>query len=179
MIVDLKAITDVPRHFDFSIGPDWWTGGEENATILGLDGPMDVRITLYRAGSKYVLEGRLSGSVLVSCDRCLEPCGCPVKSDFRVFLALLPKDADNSEVELDREDMSVDFVAGDEIELDDVIREQIYLSLPMKFLCREDCAGLCPSCGVDLNTEKCQCSQGKGHPAFSKLKRLKINGDKV
>ena len=59
-------------------------------------------------------------------------------------------------------------------DLDEVVREQIYFSLPMKSLCRKDCSGLCPLCGANLNMEECKCRKEKGHPGFSELKNLKL-----
>ncbi len=71
----------------------------------------------------------------------------------------------------------VEFITDSEIRLDDIVREQIYLSLPMKCLCREDCSGLCPLCGTNLNMKKCECLREKGHPGFSKLKKVKFQGE--
>lgn len=74
--------------------------------------------------------------------------------------------------------MSVVFISEKEIELDEIVRSEIYLALPMKFLCKEDCKGLCPVCGKNLNRERCNCQKMTGHPAFLKLKELKLKGDK-
>jgi len=174
MIVDLRTILNAPRHFDFILEPDWWQGNEEDDQILGLDSPLTVQINISRAGSKYVLEGRLSGRLRLRCGRCLEPFYNDLKTGFKLFLSLPPSDSEKSELELLEEDMSVDFILGDEIDLDAVVREQIYFSLPIKSLCREDCLGLCTSCGANLNKEKCKCRRETGHPGFSELKNLKF-----
>ena len=174
MIVDLKTISDIPRRFDLLLAPDWWVAEEEGGQVLGLDGPLEVHIVLYRAGSRYVLEGRLSGGFCGICDRCLDPYKSPLAAEFRVFLTLPPGETEESEIELTQNDMFIDFIMAEEIELDDIVREQLYLALPMKFLCREDCAGLCPSCGANLNRQKCACKVEAGHPGFSKLKNLKL-----
>jgi uncharacterized protein len=68
--------------------------------------------------------------------------------------------------------MEVDFIKGDTIDLSDIVREQVYLSLPMRSICKESCRGLCPVCGANLNESSCLCRKPEGHPAFSKL-RLK------
>jgi uncharacterized protein len=91
-----------------------------------------------------------------------------------LFLSLPPPDTEKSELELFEEDMSVDFIMGGEIDLDEAVREQIYFSLPMKSLCREDCSGLCTFCGANLNKEECKCRRDMGHPGFSELKNLKL-----
>ena len=70
--------------------------------------------------------------------------------------------------------MGVEFITGEEVDVDEIIREQIYLSLPLKSLCNETCPGLCPRCGVDLNQESCLCDREQGHPGFSKLRNLRV-----
>lgn len=83
-----------------------------------------------------------------------------------------PQDPDQNEIELSEEDMAVRFITGGEIDIDDIVIEQIYLSLPIKFLCSEGCHGLCPRCGTNLNQGECGCLKKNGHPAFLKLKEL-------
>jgi uncharacterized protein len=95
--------------------------------------------------------------------------------DFR--LSLWPPvnlESARDETELKKEDLAVGFIEAEKIDLDDIIREQIYLSLPIKLLCESACAGLCRVCGVNLNKETCKCSKNAGHPGFLKLKELKI-----
>jgi uncharacterized protein len=92
-------------------------------------------------------------------------------------LQVRPTAPDEAELELLEEDMEVEFIHGETVDLDAIIREQVYLALPMKNVCREDCAGLCPVCGANLNEGPCSCKKDSGHPAFSKLKFLKIKGE--
>jgi uncharacterized protein len=58
------------------------------------------------------------------------------------------------------------------IKMDEAIKQLIYLSMPMKSLCRDDCKGICPNCGVNLNEETCQCENSITDPRFDKLKDL-------
>lgn len=176
MIIDLRTISQEPRRFDFHLEPEWWAADEGSEPILGLDGPLEVHLKIYRAGSKYVLEGNLSGGLLIICDRCLESYHYELESEFRLFLALPAADVDQNEMELAEEDLSTDFITVDEIDPEDIIREQIFLSLPMKSLCSDDCAGLCPVCGADLNKTACACRRESGHPGFAKLKGFKLKG---
>lgn len=177
MIVDLRTIAHSPRHFIFTLKPIWWKGDEESDQIIGLDGCLDVHISISRTGTKYMLEGRLSGGLLIRCDRCLEVFHRNLESEFWLFLAHRLPEKDGIEIELMEDDMSIDFVVGDEVDLNDIVREQAYLSLPIKSLCREECLGLCPVCGANLNKEKCECQRVKGHLGFSKLKNLKFKGE--
>jgi len=172
MIIRLREMPRGPRHFDLRFGSNWWRSEGSNDQILGLDGPLDVHLTIFKEGSHHVVDGRLSGRIRVRCDRCLDVYSHGVRSEFHLLLASpLPEPA-GSEIALLEEDMSVDFLVDDAIEVDHLVREQIYLTLPIKFLCQEACKGLCPVCGANLNREECACKEKQGHPAFLKLKEL-------
>ena len=121
-----------------------------------------------------MLKGNLSGVLLIYCDRCLEPFHHVLEKEFKLSLSFPPRDNEETEIELSEEDMVVDFISRDDIDLGDIVREQIFLHIPMKLLCSENCQGLCVSCGVNLNKKKCGCKKEEGHPAFSKLKSLKF-----
>ncbi|MBW1997735.1 MAG: DUF177 domain-containing protein [Deltaproteobacteria bacterium] len=174
MIIDLKDISESPQVFEFRLEEDWWVPDGPSDQIRGLSRPLEVSLSIYRAGGRFVLEGSLSEGVLARCDRCLERYSLDTRSSFKVFLERPPAGAEGEEIELKEEDMEVDFIRGEELDLDEIIREQIYLSLPMKSLCSEDCRGLCPGCGCNLNVERCRCRVRQGHPAFQKLKELNI-----
>ena len=176
MIVDLRTIPEGSRRFQFVLEQDWWPSDAQRDQVLGIDSPVQVNLEIYKAGDKYVLDGELRGGLQVVCDRCLEPYCWDMGTTFRVYLALPLPEEDDTEIELAEKDLEVDFIRGEEIDLDEIIREQIYLSLPMKSLCREDCLGLCPTCGSDLNAGGCQCHREQGHPAFLKLRNLKTEG---
>ncbi|MBW2217173.1 MAG: DUF177 domain-containing protein [Deltaproteobacteria bacterium] len=179
MIVDLSTVDSGPRHFDFTLNQGWWQGekGTGNSQIQELDGSLACRIEIARVGVRYLLDGSISGYALATCDRCLESYRRLLDSEFRLFLSAHVSDPDQSEIDLSEEDMAVQFVEGDEVDLFEIVREQIYISLPMKSLCRKDCSGLCPVCGIDLNKNSCKCHRGEGHPGLSKLKDLILNGE--
>ena len=174
MIISIKALLGGPRHFDFAFDSDWWGDRDPNGQILGLDGPLNVQMTISKEESNFVVEGRLSGGLRLRCDRCLGSYSYELQPEFRLFLSSPPEDPDQNEIELCEEDMAVRFITGDEIDIDDIVIEQIYLSLPIKFLCSEGCHGLCSRCGMNLNQGECGCLKKNGHPAFLKLKELEI-----
>ncbi len=171
MIFDLKTASEKPVTLDFTLSPEWWKGDEYDNPILGFDREMQVHLFIKRTGQRYVLEGRLKGGLMLRCDRCIEAFHFDLETEFRLFLTPYPQQLEE-EIELGEEDMSVVFISEDEIELDELIKAEIYLSLPMKILCKEDCAGLCPMCGKNLNKGRCNCKKEAGHPAFMKLKDL-------
>jgi len=177
MLIDLKKITHVSRRITQTLGPGWWEKAGDKGLVLGFEDPLNVSVEIYRAGGKYVLEGSLNGSLQVRCDRCTESYRRELKTAFRLFLAPPPRDGFDEEVALTPEDLAGDFIVGETVELDDIIREQIYLAVPMKSLCRIDCRGLCPECGADLNQGDCRCLKSSGRPEFAKLKNLKFEGE--
>ena len=77
------------------------------------------------------------------------------------------------EREVGEEDLDTSVYRDDQIDLNEVLREQFYLALPMKPLCREDCAGLCPKCGTNRNTGTCSCATGFEDPRLAPLRGLK------
>jgi uncharacterized protein len=177
MNIDISSLSRGPRDFDYTLEPGWWGREEEGGQILGLSGPLNVHIRISRAGTKYLVDGRLKGRLVIRCDRCLEPYQRDLDSEFSFFLKVAQSLSGQKEIELLEDDILVEFVMGSEIRLDDIVREQIYLSLPMKCLCSEDCSGLCPVCGANLNLGECECLSDKGHPGFLKLKKVKFQGE--
>jgi uncharacterized protein len=173
MIIDLRPITDIPRHFELRLDAGWWESSDVQGQVPGLDGPLCARINIARAGSKFILEGSFSGRLLMTCDRCLEPYGLDIKNDFKVFVTRR-SNPNPDEEELEAEDLEDHFVKEDEIDLAETIREQVFLSLPMKSLCGENCLGLCPACGANLNHKKCGCTGSSEDKDFSMLKNLRI-----
>jgi uncharacterized protein len=177
MIVDLRTILQETQDFLFVLEKGWWRHEGPNDPVLGMEKPLQVKIRIEKAGDKYIFDGELEGKILARCDRCLEPYSHDIKTSFHLFLALKNPETGEAEIELLEDEMEVDFIEGEEIDLNDIVREQIYLSLPMKSICSDGCLGLCPMCGVNLNLGNCQCRSEKGHPGFLKLKNLKIEGE--
>ena len=64
---------------------------------------------------------------------------------------------------------------GDVIDFRDAVQEQVIMAIPMQPLCREDCRGLCPGCGANLNLEKCRCRPDDVDPRLAILKKLKLD----
>ena len=124
-----------------------------------------------RKGDKVRLVGSLSAAVEIDCDRCLTPVSMPVDKTFDL-LYIPPLRADE-EKELEDDDLSVAFYQRQVIDLDDLVREQIELALPMGRLCGEECRGLCPECGTNLNEAECTCEVDPADSRWGALSRLK------
>ena len=137
-----------------------------------------VRGTLQRAGDEIFLRGRLRGALEMSCVRCLEAARVPL--DEEVVVAFLPKsedaDDDTAEGGDDDSDLDVAYFAGDEIDLDPEIHDQLALTVPPNPLCSESCAGLCPICGGNRNQNPCDCEkrQRESRSPLAALGKIKI-----
>lgn len=104
------------------------------------------------------VQGRLHATLAAECDRCLEPVTLPIANEFDLYYVPADAHADKSgETELLERDLDVSFYQNERIELDELVLEQLELSLPIRILCQNDCKGLCAQCGTNLNGESCNC----------------------
>jgi uncharacterized protein len=122
--------------------------------------------------------GQIRGTTKVACSRCLGPVALPIRDD--VLLTFLPHDdhAEGEELELTEDDLDVTSYEGNEIDLAPILRDQIVLSVPYAPLCQEDCKGLCPQCGAELNLGPCSCPAPDTDSRWAALKRLKLDPSK-
>jgi uncharacterized protein len=156
--IDLTNIPSEGKEFSFRFAQDWWKKNLEDERILGLGAPLSARIKIQPVGKRISIEGSVSTRLLLQCDRCLEPYSWDLSNDFRIFLSLSPLTG-GIDVELSEDDLNLEFIHDNFLEPEQVIQEQIILSLPMKTLCSIDCKGLCAICGSNLNVATCSCSK--------------------
>ena len=123
--------------------------------------------------SEIHLQGHLRTAVEVSCARCLEPVRQRVDKEFDLYYRPVKTIARNEEVEIDGAELEIGFYHGNGLLLEDVLKEQVLLDLPMKLLCRPDCQGICPQCGQDRNVVACSCLPAAGDSRWAPLARLK------
>ena len=119
--------------------------------------------------SEIHLQGHLRTAVEVSCARCLEPVRQRVDKEFDLYYRPVKTIARNEEVQIDGAELEIGFYHGNGLLLEDVLKEQVLLDLPMKLLCRPDCQGLCPQCGEDRNLVACDCSPEAGDSRWAPL----------
>jgi len=113
------------------------------------------------------------GRFEVLCARCLDPVEHALDGHFDLLFRPAGADGGASEHSITTSETEIGYYLGDGVLLEDVLREQVLLSLPAKTLCREDCKGLCPHCGKHLNSESCECGQGAPDPRWSALSSLR------
>jgi uncharacterized protein len=118
--------------------------------------------------------GVLSTGFEILCARCLEPVESLVKREFDLLYRPAGSDiGEDKEVELQDRDAAISYYEGEGLELAEIVREQLLLAIPIKTVCREECKGLCPHCGKNLNSGECECAQAASDPRWEALKSLK------
>lgn len=122
-----------------------------------------------KSGRRFILQMTYAGEVTVPCDRCLEPFAFPFSGEFT---RVLEKGAIEGDSDTGDEEEEVWMIEGDSVDLDPVVGDDILLNLPLRMLCREDCAGLCQNCGQNLNTGSCACELDTVDPRMAALQEL-------
>lgn len=165
MKIDLTYIPPEGKKLNFEFSQEWWKPDVKEDRIVGLVSPISGWVKIQPVGKKISVEGSLSTRLRLRCDRCLEPYAWDLSNDFRVFLSLA-QFAGELDLELSEDDLNLEFIHGNLLELDQIIKEQVILSLPMKTLCSGECRGLCPTCGCNLNLTTCSCSSKLETPLY-------------
>jgi uncharacterized protein len=141
--------------------------------------PAPVRIVgRARQGPRGVeLEARLEATVRLECSRCLEPFEMPAGGDFALVIVSEATEFGIGEKRLVLEDAKLFYADRGKVDLRGIAREQIHLNLPLKPVCREDCGGLCPTCGANRNRIECSCQPAEIDPRLAPLLALKKKMD--
>ena len=178
MFLDIKELELHPLDFEEEFQPDVIDlGGEaRQRTPLKTSGRAEV-VEEHHGKHKVIkdirLRGRLSTGLELQCARCLEPVRQDVSREFELLYRPLGADAGRDELSVTAAEAEIGYYQGDGILLEDVLREQVLLALPLKITCREDCKGLCPHCGKNLNEEQCSCSVPMEDPRWAALKEIR------
>lgn len=163
------------------IGDEPYTWSEEervSAAALGRSEVLELGAIAWsgrieRLDSGYLLRARLAYDQTLACQRCLGRVTEPVAEELELLVLRHDPAAGQEERELEEQDLGVLVVDGDELDLTPILLEQIQLNVPMRPLCREECAGLCPTCGADLNQGRCRCGPRPVDPRWSDLAALR------
>lgn len=140
---------------------------------LTLSEPLKASLKVTRLDTDVMIVGVMHASCLLQCDRCLK--SFTKSLDIAVDVLFKPTfspEHSHEQYKISAEELDTGFYRNDTIDLDDFLQEQILLNLPMQYFCDENCKGLCPHCGADLNVEPCMCSKQSVDERFSKLLEL-------
>lgn len=137
--------------------------------------PVTGELSLVGTGLTVSLTGRVRTVVRQLCGACLQPftqpLECAIHEEFATVRAPAPEAAaGRAEAVLEAEDFVVPVRPDEAIDLSEIVRQHLVLALPIAPRCREECRGLCPSCGADLNAGACACPQDRVDPRLEALR---------
>jgi uncharacterized protein len=152
----------------FSISDTHWFPAHEEAGLL-LAATADLSVS--RLDHETILvKGELSGKRRTVCDRCGEQVESLIHSVFEYQVTTRREDVrELREAECSDDDAITFYVEEPVVEIGDILREQVYLSVPLRTLCREECKGICAGCGAMLNKETCRCTPDRSASPFAVL----------
>jgi len=170
-------IVDEPLVIDETIAP----GVVDYTADLRQTGPMTVQ-----GAADLLMEHRDTGSAVndirlraayhgdfeILCARCVEPVALPLAGEFDLMFRPEEADAVAGEHAISTDETEIGYYQESGLLLEDVVREQVLLSLPGRTLCKEDCKGLCPRCGQNLNLATCSCGDAPADPRWNALAGL-------
>jgi uncharacterized protein len=166
-----------PINFNVKLPPAAIGYGDEAEQIGDLAAEGRAEVLHEHRGPKEIvsdirLKGSFSGNFQVPCARCVDPVEQRLAGDFDLLFRPSDVDATGSEHAISTPETEIGYYDNGGLALEDVLREQVLLSLPARTLCRVDCKGLCPRCGQNRNETDCSCDQGPSDPRWEALAGL-------
>ncbi len=156
-----------PGQIDFSAGNE---GDLEQVSPLETKGSAEL---LAHSDGEVRVEGRYTVVMAAECDRCLGRARFNLDSGFDLFYRPMSFIAREEEVEIDEGEAEIGFYEKGGIELEDILREQVLLALPMQRVCSDQCKGICPVCGTNRNESQCQCRTDASVDRWGALRNLR------
>lgn len=169
MFLELKQIQRDDERVERRYEPAAVRAPDDEFTLASA---VDLVMDVSKRGGTYRLRGRVDATLELTCSRCVEAYALPVMAEFDLRYMPASAAAGAADHELAPDDLTTAYYRDDVIDLGSLIREQLYLTLPMKPLCRDDCAGLCPVCGANRNTVTCECDAEWRDPRLAGLGAL-------
>jgi uncharacterized protein len=167
-----------PIEFDLELAPGAVDLGQEATQVgpLATSGLAEV-LHEHRGPKEIVadirLRGQFAGKFEVPCARCVEPVEIPLTAEFDLIFRPAAADREATERSITAQETEIGYYLKDSLLLEDVLREQVLLTLPVRTLCKPDCKGLCPRCGENRNSQACSCEDGPSDPRWEALSGLR------
>jgi uncharacterized protein len=167
-----------PIEFDLGLAPGAVVFGEEAEQVGNLSTSGSAEVLHEHRGARDIvadirLRGNFSGRFQVPCARCVEPVEIPLAADFDLIFRPAGADTEAAERSITAPETEIGYYLKDSLLLEDVLREQVLLSLPVRTLCKPDCKGLCQRCGANRNSQTCTCEEGPNDPRWEALSGLR------
>lgn len=169
MRVELASLERHGGKFAHNYQPGELEINEERVTVVA---PPRVTARMQQSDSRVIVRGEVSAELQLECDRCLKSVPVPVSCSFEVEYVTPDTYPADPAAELLDEDLSLSVFDGDVIDIDELVREQVLLTLPAQVLCQQECKGLCPECGGDRNDADCKCQEADLDPRWAGLKEI-------
>jgi uncharacterized protein len=167
--LNLAKIRTAQERFE-QVYPPEQMGRDEDFSVAA---PVSLTFDIFKDKRQFRLVGCVQTTLELTCGRCLEPFTTPVDASFDLRYHPHVENTGEGEREIEEDDLTTAFYEHDEIDLGHLMREQFYLSLPMKPLCSQSCHGLCPVCGTNLNRDTCTCKPEWEDPRLAALRGLR------
>ncbi len=174
MLITIHDLERQPLEYQTSFPPqgiDFGADVEQRGPLLA-EGRADL-LEEHRGPKEIVQDIRVRGSYRgrfeLRCARCIEPVEHPLEGEYDVLFRPIGVDADEREHSIGASETEIGYYQDGSLQLEDVLREQVLLSLPARTLCREDCEGICPRCGGNRNSDPCVCEQAPSDSRWSAL----------
>ena len=156
MNISLLRIPAGGQDFAHQYAPDEL---DVSAHAFTLSEPPHISGSVKESARDFHVTGELKAALVIVCDRCLRDLFIAVNESFKLVYAPVDEArGPEGEREINEQELEFAYLEGDELDLDQLIREQLELALPSRILCRSDCQGLCAQCGADMNEVACQCA---------------------
>jgi uncharacterized protein len=169
--ISLDSVLEEPVRFDFELAFGLRELDREPLVAIS---PVRMRGEVARIERGFSLQADLAYTGQLECSRCLTAYPFTAGEQFSLLLYKRPT-ALEKEISLEREELDVYFYEDPDLSLEPIAEERIQMAVPMKPLCREDCRGLCPGCGAELNNESCRCAAPATDPRWEALRLLGRN----
>lgn len=174
MFLSVKEMELRKIRFDetFSPGQIEFTGEDlEQGSPLQIAGSAEL---LAHTDGEIRIQGRYTVEMTAECDRCLGRARFPLDARFDLFYRPMSYIAREEEIEIDEGEAEMGFYEGEGLELEDILREQVLLALPMQRICSDDCKGICPVCGQNRNESACSCKVENADDRWGALRKLEL-----
>ena len=174
MFLSVKEMELRKIRFDETLQPGRIEFASENLAQVSPLHAVGSAEALKNSGGEVRVQGRYTVELTAPCDRCLVEARFPLDAGFDLFYQPASVIARDEEIEIDEGEAQIGFYDHGALELEDILREQILLTLPMQRVCSEDCKGICPVCGKNRNQSACDCTIAVHDDRWGALRKLEI-----
>ena len=174
MFLSIKEMELRKVRFDETFQPgqiDFTAEGMAQGSPLHVTGSAEL---LAHTDGEVRVRGNYTVEMTAECDRCLGSARFPLDAGFDLFYRPMSDIAREEEIEIDEGEAEIAFYENGGMELEDILREQVLLALPMQRVCSEACKGICPVCGKNRNETACDCKVENANDRWGALRKLEL-----